>query len=208
MANLQTSNSAIEGSFNASDELVIATSNSHVDIAVDFNQLRSSQAKLSIITDNGSVLSFVIFKICLTVNSSLLRADIRLHDLRITQPSETSSSFSVLTHTSNSPLDVAFRDAPIDSLLAYRGSTSNSPANVLLHPTFQGHFTLATHSAWLSPVIHQHQVDDPAGKGRNRFVSYRNLQGYAMGDIVWGNTDGEKGEVDLATSNARLTLDF
>jgi len=60
----------------------------------------------------------------------------------------------------------------------------------------------------LSPVIRQHQVDDPAGKGRNRFVSYKNLQGYVMGDIVWGNTDGEKGEVDLATSNARLTLDF
>jgi len=208
VANLQTSNSAIEGSFNTSDELVIATSNSHVDVNIDFNQLRSSQAKLSIITDNGSVLPFVIFKICLTVDSSFLRADIRLHDLRITQPSEIGTNFSVLTHTSNGPLDVAFRDAPVDSLLAYRGSTSNSPANVLLHPTFQGRFTLATHSAWLNPIIHQHRVDDPAGRGRNRFVSYRNLQGYVRGDIVWGNTDGEKGDVDLATSNARLTLDF
>lgn len=208
MANIQTSNSAIEGSFNASDELVITTSNSHVDVDVDFNQLRSSQAKLSIITTNGSVIPFVILKICLTVNSSLLRANIRLHDLRIMQPSETRTSFSILTHTSNSPLNVAFRDAPVDSLLAYRGSTSNSPANVSLHSTFQGHFTLATHSAWLNPIIHQHWVDDPTGRGRNRSVSYRDFQGYAIGDIVWGNTGGANGEVDLATSNARLTLDF
>ncbi len=90
MANLRTSNSAIEGSFNASDELVIATSNSRVDIDVDFNQLRSSRAKLSITTDNGSVSPFYIFELCLTANSSPLKADIRLHDLRIAQPSKIS----------------------------------------------------------------------------------------------------------------------
>lgn len=190
VANLRTSNSAIEGSFNASDELVIATSNSRVDIDVDFNQLRSSRAKLSITTDNGP-----------------LKADIRLHDLRIAQPS-TKTSFSVLTHTSNSPLDVAFRDAPIDSLLTYRGSTSNSPANIFLHPTFQGRFTLATHSAWSNPIVHQHWVDDPAGRGRTRLVTYRNLRGYVQGDITWGDADGEKGEVIVDTSNAGLTLDL
>lgn len=207
MANLRTSNSAIEGSFNASDELVIATSNSRVDIDVDFNQLRSSRAKLSITTDNGSVSPFYIFELCLIANSSPLKADIRLHDLRIAQPS-TKTSFSVLTHTSNSPLDVAFRDAPIDSLLTYRGSTSNSPANIFLHPTFQGRFTLATHSAWSNPIVHQHWVDDPAGRGRTRLVIYRNLRGYVQGDITWGDADGEKGEVSVDTSNAGLTLDL
>ncbi|KAF5354947.1 hypothetical protein D9756_005640 [Leucocoprinus leucothites] len=191
-ATIRTSNAPIEGHFNSSDDFVIATSNARVDVTVDLNQVMSDQAKMSINTSNGP-----------------LKADINLNDMRYAGVSDSKPDFLVNTHTSNSRLDVTFRDAPVDSILTHRGSTSNSPADVRLHPTFEGHFSLNSHSGLFNPIVHEHQVDDPAGRGRRRNVSYRNVRGYVDGDVKWGGSNEKKrGNVDVSTSNARVTLDL
>lgn len=116
------------------------------------------------------------------------------------------SEFDVTTKTSNSRLDVSFRDAPLDSTLNHRAATSNSPAEVTLHPTFEGHFSLD--SSLFTPVVHEHRVEDPSGKDRKRVIRYRNVRGFVDGDVSWvGNGEG-KGKVAVKTSNARVTLNL
>ncbi|KAJ3563688.1 hypothetical protein NP233_g8775 [Leucocoprinus birnbaumii] len=192
-AQIRTSNGAIEGHYNASDDFVIATSNARVDVTVDFNIIKKSQAKMTINTSNGP-----------------LKADIGLHDGRFSDSfSESFPDFLVSTHTSNSRLDVTFQDSPVNSILTYRGSTSNSPANVYLHWTFEGRFHLNSHSPWFNPIVNEHQVDDPTDKGRTRSVRYSNVRGYVDGEVKWGNEiNRKKGEVDVSTSNSRITLDL
>lgn len=190
-ADIRTSNGRIDGYFNASDWLSLRTSNSQVDVDVDFNQENAARAELSITTSN-----------------SPLKARVHLYDL--TSSKKISSSFSVTGKTSNSPLNIAFLDAPLDSKLVHRASTSNSPAEVSLHPTFEGQFYL--HSSLFGAVVHERPgVEDPSGKGRERRVRYRTIRGpRAEGSVTWGDdVDEEKlGNVEVGSSNARVTLNL
>jgi hypothetical protein len=187
--------------------LTITTSNAHVDIDVDFNQEKSSRAKLSITTTNGYVLvSFFMIQSHMTP-FSFIKASLGLHDFTTVQASN--PNFEVVTQTENAALDVTFKDAPVDSLLTHTASTSNARAHVSLHPTYEGYFTLSSNSAWINPVVKENEVEDPAGRGRSRSVHFRNVRGFVDGDVAWvSSTPGRKGTVDVKTSNARITLDL
>lgn len=190
--NIQTSNGAIEGNFNSSDDFVIATSNGRIEVNVDFHQVKSTQAKMSMTTTNNVLAAFI-----------------ELHDMRDAQTSESDSDFLITTRTSNDGHLVEIQKAPVDSILTFRGSTSNSPMDVLLPPTFEGHFTLDSRSNSSSTIVREKQVDDPAGRGRRRHMSYRNAEGRVEGDVEWGGGDkGRKGEVEVSTSNSWIRLNL
>ncbi|KAF9445068.1 hypothetical protein P691DRAFT_735594 [Macrolepiota fuliginosa MF-IS2] len=188
-ADISTSNGRIDGYYNASDFLRLHTSNGAIDVDVDFNQETSKKAILSLVTSNAA-----------------LRAKLHLHDNILKK--STVTNFDVTGATSNSPLNIAFDDAPLNSILAFRASTSNSPAEVTLHPTFEGHFSLQ--SSLFSPVVHRSpSVEDPAGKGRRRYIRFGNVRNYVSGDVSWGSEDAEgRGEADIRSSNARVTLNL
>lgn len=58
--------------------------------------------------------------------------------------SESKGSFIVHARTSNSPLALNITEQAPDSVLNLEMHTSNSPAHVHLHPTFEGTFKLRT----------------------------------------------------------------
>jgi hypothetical protein len=143
----------------------------------------------------------------LTIQSRLIRANLKLHDLTASKTDK--PHFQVTTKTSNARFDVTFQDAPVDSVLVYKGTTSNSPAELSLHPTFEGHFLLTSGSQWFNPVVHESQPDDPSGKGRSRVVQYRNLRGSVDGDVYWGSESVDsQGVANVRTSNAKVTLNL
>jgi len=121
----------------------------------------------------------------------------------------TSGAFTVATRTSNSPLDVNFSDHAPDGLLKLDVHTSNSPAKVRLHPSFEGTFKLRT-SLFAATVSPDLEVEDPAGRGRKRSVNVSTIGRYSRvvhGDVAWKSEDEAlkpDSEVEVSTSNSPL----
>ena len=122
---------------------------------------------------------------------------------------QTGGSYNVNARSSNSPLEIAFRAAPVDSLLHFDGHTSNSPARLTLDSTYEGSFSLRTGS-WFSTTVerrNEHE-EDPAGKDRKRSLEYHTIRrGTADGHVLWSPSERkELGTVVLTTSNSPVAL--
>ena len=101
-----------------------------------------------------------------------------------------------------------FTSAPVNSLLHYSGATSNSPAHLGLHSTYEGTFALRS-SAFFQPRVEAREdVEDPAGKGRRRNVEIRSIRrGTAAGKVTWEpEKERELGSVELRSSNMPVVL--
>ena len=121
----------------------------------------------------------------------------------------TGGKFKVSTRTSNSPLSVDFIDAPVSSLLDFEGQTSNSPARAKTHPTFEGSFWASTSTWFPVSVTYDDNVEDPAGKGRERLVEVRRVgRSETEGTVKWLPAGDEKayGRFNLHTSNSPIHL--
>jgi hypothetical protein len=144
------------------------------------------------------------------VPRSILSANLALFS---TPESQSNGSFVVHTRTSNSPLAVNFTDHTPDVLLKLEAHTTNSPAHVHLHPSFEGVFKLRTSvfPALVSPADDV-EVEDPAGRGRTRVINVKSVghgSGIVFGDVAWVPQDEEvasAGKVDVSTSNSPLRL--
>lgn len=91
--------------------------------------------------------------------------------------------------------------SPVDSILHYKGDTSNSPATVTLHSAYEGSFKLE--SSVMSPIIDRGNAEDPSGKGRRRTIDiHRTGRSIASGEIYWGSAKKETGNVVIRTSNS------
>ena len=121
----------------------------------------------------------------------------------------TGGAFTVNARTTNSPMKLSFVDAPADSALHADAGTSNSPAQVQLHETFEGAFSLTT-SRFLRPVVEwERDVEDPAGRGRERTVRVNEVKdSLVTGNVFWGKKEGAKarGTVRVSTTNSPLRL--
>ncbi|EKM51556.1 uncharacterized protein PHACADRAFT_150026 [Phanerochaete carnosa HHB-10118-sp] len=207
-AELKSSNNAIVGNFTVRDTLVIRTSNS--PIAANITMINGGEDKVTdvtLITSNRQVLAkYSTISSLMRLISSPLYSNFSLIS---TTKSENGGSFRVNTKTINSPLNVNFTSAPVDSLLHFKGATSNSPAYVSLHSTYEGSFTLRS-SSLLQPRIEQREdVEDPAGKDRRRNVEiYSIRRGIAEGKVTWVPAETEKvlGSVGLRSSNMPVVL--
>lgn len=127
-----------------------------------------------------------------------------------TAEGHTGGNFKVSTHTSNSPLNTTFLDAPVDSVLDFEGHASNSPAYARTHPTFEGEFHLRT-SAWFPVTVQADEgVEDPAGKDRKRIFELRKVnRGTAEGNVKWlPEEEKTLGKVVLTTSNSPISLNL
>jgi hypothetical protein len=187
---IRSKNGPIEGTFNTSSFLNIETSNAPVRVAVNaFNQNNSAPTNVKIRTRNG-----------------ILSADLSLFS---TFENTTSGAFTVVTSTSNSPLDVKFLEHAPDGLLKLDVHTSNSPAEVRLHPSFEGTLKLRT-SLFAATVSPDLEVEDPAGRGRTRSVNVSTVGRHSRsvyGEVEWKPEDEAlkpDGKVEVSTSNSPL----
>jgi len=132
-------------------------------------------------------------------------------EISLLQPSSSSLKsvgvYHVDAETSNSRLGLAFATAPVGSTLTLNAATSNSPANVALHPTFEGDFDLSTSNWFKALVVEDKDVQDPSGKDRKRNVSYERVDGQhkVVGKVLWGDNKAD-GVVKVHTSNSGVVL--
>lgn len=115
----------------------------------------------------------------------------------------------VHARTSNSPLIVNITEQSPESLLKLEAHTSNAPANVHLHPSFEGTFKLRS-SIFPPFVAPDEDVEDPAGLGRKRVVNVKTVghgAGIVYGDVEWVPREEEVargGMVEVVSRNAPL----
>lgn len=109
--------------------------------------------------------------------------------------------------TSNAPLHLSFVDAPVEHSLTLDAYSTNSPAEVTLHKTYEGKFDLAS-SPFIKPVVSWGDDVDPKGQGRKRFVHVEtDSRNHVRGVAVWGLDAKEpRGSVKVETSNSPLHL--
>lgn len=125
-----------------------------------------------------------------------------------TTDNETGGSFRVLARTYNSPIYFNFNSAPVNSLLHVDGATSNSPAYLNLHSTYEGSFELQG-STFVQPRVNASEgIEDPAGKGRKRNVEVHNIRrGTVEGEVTWEPSEGRKlGSAKLSSRNSPVVL--
>ncbi|CCM02993.1 uncharacterized protein FIBRA_05108 [Fibroporia radiculosa] len=190
VVDVHTSNGPIHGSFNASKALLLHTSNAPIktDIGL-FNAADDTHTELSLHTSNGPIATNIsLFSIA---DNSM------------------GGTFDVDIHTSNSPMNVAFLEAPVDHTLNMKAHTSNSPARATLHKTYEGSFALSS-SRFFRPSVHaDNSVEDPAGHQRQRTVRTNTIAGSLVkGDVKWipSERETEVGRVEISTSNLGLDL--
>ena len=123
---------------------------------------------------------------------------------------QTGGAFDVKATTTNSHVNVVVSEAPVDSKLDLVAHSSNGPIWAKLHPTFDGSFSIHT-SSFARPTLQwDRNVEDPAGRGRNRDVSiHRQGRGTVEGETHWEHGKTEiSGSVQLQTSNAGIHLNL
>ncbi|KAI0087035.1 hypothetical protein BDY19DRAFT_995456 [Irpex rosettiformis] len=188
---LETSNSHIAGTFNSTDAIDVFTSNSFIngDFYLSNDAGSSNPSRINLHSRNAPV------------NAKFY--------LTSTAADQKQGSFNVDVQTSNSPLDVKFNDAPVDSRVTFIGKTSNSHALATLHETFEGKFSVST-GRWFEAGVHVEKKEDPSGKGRERHVSQiGSHRGHAEGKAFWGDADIlGPGYAELTTSNSPAHLYF
>ncbi|KAI0740773.1 hypothetical protein C8Q76DRAFT_791175 [Earliella scabrosa] len=179
-------NGSIRGSFNTSTVLELRTANAPIEVFAGLMNGNERPTTLALETSNGRIESTV----ALASNTS----------------SNTHGKYTVNVRTANAPLHLTFVDAPVASALTLDAHTSNSPARVVLHKTYEGAFDLLT-SMFFRPEVKWSPVEDPAGRGRQRDVRFSTIgRGQVRGLVAWDEEGESRGTVKVETSNSPLQL--
>ncbi|KAH9888410.1 hypothetical protein C8Q73DRAFT_839007 [Cubamyces lactineus] len=192
VASLRAVNGKIEGSFTSSTTLDLTTDNAPIRVHVNLvNQDERNGTVLRMNSRNGDIKASVDLE---TAGDHL--------DLN-------GGAFRVQAMTFNAPVELAFTNAPANSLLNASAVSSNAPVRVLAHPTFEGTFEL--HSSWYTPpsLIQNKTVEDPLGWGRKRDTQISRMEkGAIRGKTAWtpAHPDAKNGHIGLETSNSRGVL--
>ncbi|KAG6828516.1 hypothetical protein H0H92_007733 [Tricholoma furcatifolium] len=169
-ATVATANGAIVGEFHASSSLKLVTSNAPIDVQVTlFNDNEGSITDLDMTTANAAIKG----------------------SLSLEAPDDIGGNFKINAKTANAPLTLLFIDAPVDSVLNLDAFTAIAPAVVTLHHTYEGAFS-ATTSLRRPLIVVNRDVEDPAGKGRQRKVEQSVRGATVSGTVRWSDGDNDK----------------
>jgi hypothetical protein len=114
----------------------------------------------------------------------------------------------VHARTTNAPITIVYDDSPVDSVLKFDASSTNSPIHAFLHDAYEGQFSLWTTN---SKVIldNSRDVEDPSGRGRKRrLLTHSVNKQNVRGEVLWSPSrrDGRAGLVDIKTTNNLIKL--
>jgi hypothetical protein len=189
---IRSRNSPIVGNFSTTSSIKLKTTNAPIHVNVKAFHRESHPAT----------------KVRMHTSNSILVADLALLS---SSGGESNGNFIVHARTSNSPLAVNITEQAPESLLKLEAHTSNAPAHVHLHPSFEGVFKLRT-SVFPPFVSPEENVEDPAGLGRKRVVNVKTVghgSGIVCGDVAWVPREEEVdrgGMVEVVSRNAPLHL--
>ncbi|PPQ85832.1 hypothetical protein CVT25_003463 [Psilocybe cyanescens] len=196
---INTGNGKISGVFNATQSLLLSTTNSAINVDVGLtSQEGGSRPTLTTRTSNG-LKSNTDTNLVKPSPTSAIDANISLFST-----SGSGGSFVVTAQTSNQPLQIAFPTSPSGSALNLQASTENAPASVLLDDAYAGSFDLRT-SAYEDATVN---VVRPNVSGRHVRYSGEG-RGETAGSVVWdGGNYSANGRVSVSTSNGRVELEL
>jgi hypothetical protein len=180
-ATLQSTNGRIDGAYNVSGSLVLATTNSPIDVAV---ALRQTGAFVRLATSNSPLAAQV--------------------DLAGT-------AHAVSARTSNAPLELALTGAPADHVLALDAQTRNGRAVVALPPAFEGRFVAETTSHYRVALHTPDVADPRGEGRRRVLDALRwdAAKSSVKGTVRWGEEDDgrkRRGSVEVETTNGPIEL--
>jgi len=184
-------NGGIDGHFNGRTFLELHTTNG--DITPTVNLLHREGADPSI---------FIIH----TINGQIDA------EISLTSEALTGGGFWVDANSIHGEIELKFTDSPVDSVLRCRAATIAGGVHVELDSAFEGTFSLQ--STLGTELLSQHDVEDPAGKGRHRVVSVNETRGRVEGEIKWvkpqaendGSSSGNEGNVILKALTPSVQL--
>ncbi|KAG9309784.1 hypothetical protein JVU11DRAFT_10158 [Chiua virens] len=180
---LTSSNGAIVGHFNATDTLILHTSNARIQATASLLSATNNPTQFEMRTSNGAITS-----------SASLITD-----------SGTDGNFVVSARTSNGAISLQYDDAPLRVRLRSDARTSNAPASVVMHPAFEGTYEVSTSNS--RPVVRDTRPVDPSGAGRRRVVRQTVTSRNEMSGVVHWTGGETRGASMVHTSNARASLD-
>lgn len=100
--------------------------------------------------------------------------------------------FEVDAKSTNGDIGLKFIQTPVDSVLGCRAETTVGGVEVGLDSAFEGTYSLQ--SMLGKKLVSQHDVEDPAGKGRQRVISRNEPVGRVEGELKWVESDGSSSE--------------
>jgi hypothetical protein len=126
--------------------------------------------------------------------------------ISLTSSKTTNGLFNVIATTSNKPLELKYDTSPVDSIVCSEALTSNSPASVIHHSTFEG--KIALKSTIFLPSVDKKDASDPSGQGRHRSLKMLEAAGGVLtGVVYWGAERKEvTGFTQVVSTNSPVHL--
>ncbi|KAJ7804725.1 hypothetical protein B0H14DRAFT_2383518, partial [Mycena olivaceomarginata] len=117
--------------------------------------------------------------------------------------------FDVSAESTNGRVHLDVLAAPADSTVKPRAATTIGGVQVKLPATYEGSFSAATSLGRMSLAVDD-ETEDPAGRGRKRRVeSVVERNGRAVhGSVAWADEGKGRGNVDVRTTLAPISLQF
>ncbi|KIY48054.1 hypothetical protein FISHEDRAFT_59188 [Fistulina hepatica ATCC 64428] len=182
---IETSNSAITGSYETSSSLELLTANAPIKVDVLMVHKGGEASNLSLHTSNA------------VISSSTMLED----------RTGSGGKFTVAAHTVNGRIDMPFPSAPVNSRLKLKAETVIGSVSATMHPTYQGAFRASTYLARADVI--SNDVEDLEGKGRTRNVEITRLSGsFVQGFVSWSEEGRDYGEVELIAGLGRVTINI
>lgn len=110
------------------------------------------------------------------------------------------------SRSSNGAVKLRYEDTPARVRLDSEVRTSNGPAEVVMHPMFEGAYEVETSNG--RPIVRDTQPVDPTGAGRRRVVEQTTSRNTIFGRMYWVGGRGGEGSCTVRSSNARVSLDL
>jgi len=171
-------NGDIGGRFSAQSFLILNTLNGGITPTVNLlDRLNEDSPKLTVHTANGHIDA----------------------EISLTSESLVGGEFEVDAKLKNGDVGLKFTDTPVDSVLRCRAETAAGAIDVELDSAFEGTYSLQ--SLVGKKTVSQSDVEDPAGKGRQREITQNVAFGQVEGEIKWVESDGSSSE-----NEGRVTL--
>jgi len=117
--------------------------------------------------------------------------------------------YHLTTSNANGPIDVTVLEQPVGSGFFLKGSSVMSAVRVHLNAAFEGAFKLS--NVFNQATVKVTNNEDPAGRGRERYVQFDRRGSTTSGQAGWGSPDAKEhapGNIEISNVGAPLELFF
>ncbi|KAG6381994.1 hypothetical protein JVT61DRAFT_625 [Boletus reticuloceps] len=198
-------NGEIDGNFNARTFLDLHTANGRITPTVSLSHYEGADPSNLVVR---SINGYAILILCLAWLETELGLSQINAEISLISDASTGGEFAVDAQSSNGEIKLQFVDSPVGSDLRCQAEATVGGVEIELDSAFEGTYSLE--NVMRPKLVSQHDVEDPAGRGRRRVVSVEELPGRVVGEIKWvendGSSSGSEGHVALKTVFSPIKL--